>query len=213
MTEGGSGRPDDAAHNNLATAMGASSLLSSSTGRIVCLTLGLAALSGCDSLRSGLGLDRNPPDEFRVVSRAPLEVPGSFSLPPPSPGAPRPQEPTMTGQAASVVFGSGLPAGGSAGGMPGGSGETQLLARAGADAAQPDIRSTVNREAVAQIEENRSWIDSLIFWRDPLPPGTVVNPGAEAQRLRENEALGRPVTEGETPSIIRKRRAPLEGIF
>jgi hypothetical protein len=195
--------------------MGASSLLPSSTGRILCLALALAALSGCSGLRSSLGLDRNPPDEFRVVSRAPLEVPGSFTLPPPSPGTPRPQEPTMTGQAASVVFGSGLPAGGAAApaGSGGGSGEAQLLARAGADAAQPDIRSTVNREALAQIEENESWIDTLIFWRDPLPPGTVVNPGAEAQRLRENEALGRPVTEGETPSIIRKRRAPLEGIF
>ena len=192
-----------------------SSHLPSSTGRILCLALALAALSGCDSLRAGLGLDRHPPDEFRVVSRAPLEVPDSFTLPPPSPGAPRPQEPTMTGRAASVVFGSGLPAEG--GGTPArtgaGSGEAQLLARAGADAARPDIRATVNREAAARIEDERSWIDSLIFWRDPLPPGTVVNPAAEAQRLRENEALGRPVTEGETPSIVRKRRAPLEGLF
>jgi hypothetical protein len=41
----------------------------------------------------------------------------------------------------------------------------------------------------------------------------VVDPQAEQQRIEENQALGKPVTEGETPTIERKKRGLLEGIF
>lgn len=196
--------------------MGAFRILTSPYGRIACLALGLAALSGCSGLRSTFGFDRNPPDEFRVVARAPLELPGALTLPPPSPGATRPQEGTTTQMAASTLFGAaGGPAqpAGAGAGIAAGSGEARLLAQAGASQARPDIRSVVDREAVATVAADRSFIDRLIFWQDQMPPGTVVNPDREARRLRENAALGRPVTQGETPVIERKRRAPLEGIF
>jgi hypothetical protein len=52
-----------------------------------------------------------------------------------------------------------------------------------------------------------------VFWRDPEPYGDVVDPAAEQKRLQENAALGKPVTEGETPTIVRKQRGMLEGIF
>jgi hypothetical protein len=41
----------------------------------------------------------------------------------------------------------------------------------------------------------------------------VVDPQAEAQRLRENQALGKPVTDGDTPIIRRRKKGALEGIF
>ena len=47
----------------------------------------------------------------------------------------------------------------------------------------------------------------------PVPPGTAVDAGKEAQRLRENTALGRPATEGTTPVIKRKKQGWLEGLF
>src|SRR5205085_2157135 len=50
-------------------------------------------LAGCgDSVTRTLGLVRDAPDEFTVTTRAPLAMPPSFELPPPQPGAPRPQE-------------------------------------------------------------------------------------------------------------------------
>ena len=49
-------------------------------------------LSGCDSIRQMVGLDRRGPDEFAVESRAPLTIPPDFELRPPAPGASRPQE-------------------------------------------------------------------------------------------------------------------------
>ena len=52
-----------------------------------------------------------------------------------------------------------------------------------------------------------------MFWRTPEPYGTVVDPAAEAKRLQENQALGKPVTEGQTPIITTRRKGLLEGIF
>jgi hypothetical protein len=52
-----------------------------------------------------------------------------------------------------------------------------------------------------------------MFWGTPTDYGIVVDPVQEARRIHENQALGQPITEGETPTIERKRRALLEGIF
>jgi len=45
-------------------------------------TVGLA---GCNSTRSALGMTKVTPDEFRVVTKAPLVVPPDYSLRPPAP--------------------------------------------------------------------------------------------------------------------------------
>jgi len=62
----------------------------------IALTAGLAALggslAGCQSAAAALGMTKVVPDEFRVVTKAPLTVPPDYSLRPPAPGEPRPQE-------------------------------------------------------------------------------------------------------------------------
>jgi hypothetical protein len=55
--------------------------------------------------------------------------------------------------------------------------------------------------------------NKILFWQTPPPPGTVVDAKAEQQRLQENAALGKPLTQGPTPVIVRRKRAMLEGIF
>jgi hypothetical protein len=92
-------------------------------------------------------------------------------------------------------------------------GETALLAHAGAGRADPTIREAVDRESTQLVEADQTLLDKLIFWRKPEEPGTVVDPQREQQRIRENAALGRPASEGDTPSIKRRKRAPLEGLF
>ena len=52
-----------------------------------------------------------------------------------------------------------------------------------------------------------------MFWRKTPPPGIVVDPEKEAQRLRENAALGQSQETGDTPIVQPKKRAFLEGIF
>jgi hypothetical protein len=246
------------------------------------------ALGGCSGIRDSLGIGKHPPDEFQVVSRAPLSMPPDFNLRPPQPGVPRPQEGTARDQAQSAIFNAGAqPATGEAGApavsaaptvpvqqdtldagaptlatvngpaasstaapaistfsgsmaatpaptpatpsaapAPGAaapqlaattgsvsSGEAALLQRSGAEKADPGIRQTVDLETKQIREADTSFIDRLIFWQKTPEPGVVVDPAKEQQRLQENAALGKPVTEGETPVIERKRRAWLEGIF
>ena len=187
------------------------------------LLAGSLALGGCADTRKAIGWDKSPPDEFRVMTRAPLSMPPDFGLRPPQPGAPRPQEGTTTDQARNAVTGGRTPprtagtgpAAATAVQRQGGrsNGEEALLSRAGADRIDPTIRATVDREARAMADADRSFTDRLIFWRQPDPPGTVVDPQREQQRIRENQALGRAPTDGDTPIIRRRQRGLLEGLF
>src|SRR3546814_10759236 len=64
----------------------------SMTARLL-IVAGLAlAVSACGGFRENLGLTKQSPDEFRVVSRAPLTLPPDYNLRPPAPGAPRRSE-------------------------------------------------------------------------------------------------------------------------
>ena len=60
-------------------------------------------LAGCQSTQKALGMSKVVPDEFRVVSKAPLAVPPDYALRPPTPGAPRPQDGTTRDQAAQIL--------------------------------------------------------------------------------------------------------------
>jgi hypothetical protein len=177
-----------------------------------CLALlaGLA-LSACSDTRKALGYDKAPPDEFRIVSRAPLSLPPDYALRPPQPGASRPQEQSSQDQARQALLGNNaprqtIPPGASAG-------EAVLLSKVGAPRTDPRIRELVDRESTAIADADRTFFDRLVFWQKPPEPGSVVDPQREAQRLRENQALGRSVTDGDTPTIRRRKKGALEGIF
>jgi len=185
--------------------------------RALCAVALLVALGACEGIKNQLGLSKSVPDEFRVVSRAPLSLPPEFTLRPPEPGATRPQEGTTVNQARSAVFKA---PGQEATGLEPTSesdrrtrGERALLMSAGADRAQPGIRQSLNSETQDINEANADFIDDLVFWRAAQQPGVVVDPEAEAQRLRTNAALGRPSTSGQTPTIERKKKAIFEGLF
>jgi hypothetical protein len=183
-----------------------------------------AGLGGCSETQKAFGLTKNPPDEFQVVSRAPLSLPPNYTLVAPAPGAPRPQEGTARDQARNAVFGAqngqiasvppALAAGDAGGVSPDATpGEQALLQSAGAVGVSPQIRQEVNAETQTAIEQDQSFMNKLIFWRKPDEPGVVIDPAKEQQRLQENAALGKPVTEGQTPVVITRKKALLEGIF
>lgn len=191
-----------------------SSALSFPRTRLPLIGLALAALTlaGCSDVRRSIGLDRQSPDEFSVVSRAPLTLPPSMQdLPKPRPGAARPQDTTPTQAAAGAVFGSAARGAKTTGST---AGEKSLVAQASArDGIDPNIRAKVDQETTQLIVADKSWIDSLLFWQTQEPPVSVVDPGKEQQRLREAQAQGKPVDGAATPTIERKRKAPLEGLF
>jgi hypothetical protein len=171
-------------------------------------------LSGCSEARRTLGIEKTPPDEFNIVSRAPLSMPPDYSLRPPQPGVGRPQEVAPRQQARQTVFRAGEQQASLSSRRAGRSdAEAAFLNRANAADADPNIRAVVNEETTRLVEAENSFVDRLVFWRKPEPAGTVVDPQKEQQRLRENAALGKAPSQGEVPTIQRKRRALLEGLF
>ena len=175
-----------------------------------------SAAAGCSNYRETLGLAKNPPDEFRVVSREPLTMPPEYKLRPPEPGADRPDSRSARQQAEQTVFG-GDGENGTADDFSGSSGmsdgEKAFLSKAGAQNANPDIRQLVARESDKLEAASTNFVDRLVFWQETRNPAEVVDPDEESKRLRENAALGKGVLEGETPTIERKERGFLEGIF
>jgi Protein of unknown function (DUF3035) len=181
----------------------------------------LLALSGCGGgVKQALGMTKHSPDEFLTVAHAPLTLPPDYSLRTPVPGAPRPQEGSASEQGETALyannggtaptFASSYDASNDAAQS---SGEVALLQNAGAAGIDPGIRAQIDTETAAQIERDKSVIERLVFWRTQEPYGIVVDPAAEAQRLQDNQALGKPVTEGETPVVTPRKKGALEGIF
>ena len=181
---------------------------------------GLAAvvLSGCVLFD---GSRRSGPDEFGVVTRAPLSQPPDYALRPPRTGAQRPNEVSPREEArgqllnvssrngdSSIAGASGAGGANGANGLKGATGtsgagaadtmtrgEQALLKSADALNVDPDIRVQVDRES-GRVKEDDSLVDKLVFWRAKEPPvGKTIDAKSEADRLNRNAALGVPPTE------------------
>ena len=171
-------------------------------------------LGGCSAFENLGGGKKVSPDEFRIVSHSPLTMPPNAELRPPRPGEPRPQE-TSTADQAREALSPTLAARNVAPDAKvvrsGDASEQALVAKAGAGG-DPNIRSQVNRDTRTIDDSNKGFIDSLIFWQDKGPSGTIIDPEKEQQRLRDAQATGQPST-APTPKIVRRQRGLLEGIF
>ncbi len=174
------------------------------------LAIGLSACNG-DELSRTFGITRDTPDEFTVTTRAPLSMPPDFALRPPRPGAPRPQEETAPQAAEAALVPQSALAGSQTGDTS--AGQQALVAAAGPPA-PANIKARIDQEASLD-QPSESLVDRLEFWKKPPLPGVVVDPTKEAQRLRQNAALGQSVETGDTPIIQRQQQSTglLNGLF
>src|SRR3989339_1871718 len=172
------------------------------------LVLTLAAttmLAGCDSARKALTQTKAAPDEFEVYTRAPLTMPPDYGLRPPSDGKTEEAGVISTkDEARRVLLGSSnatatQPIQAST------PGTTVLLSMAGAERVEPGIRDIVERETSAYAKEDVRFLESLMYGDEANGTGSVVDPLNESKRIQENQALGKPITEGETPMIEEKQ--------
>jgi len=63
----------------------------------------------------------------------------------------------------------------------------------------------VDQESSVMAEEDQLFLNKLIFWADDKSqPGVVVDAKKENQRIMSNDALGKPINDGETPKVTRK---------
>ena len=165
------------------------------------LLIGAAGLAGCDSASRALGVAKVTPDEFRVVTKAPLTLPPDYSLRPPAPGEPRPQE-LQPESAARLALTQQRE------GEVRSDGEKLFVARAGADKADPLIRYVVDDEFGNVAHKDKGFADWVMFWKkgqpsapapalgDPNTPAPI-DPAVEEQRLKS-------LTGGQTVVIARK---------
>ena len=132
------------------------------------------------------------PDEFRIVTKAPLVVPPDYSLRPPAPGEPRPQELQPESAARVALLGQREAEIRT-------DGEKLLAAKAGADKADPLVRYVVDDEFGDIAHKDPSFADRVMFWKKNAPaPATGVqtataagantaaplDPKVEAERLK-----------------------------
>src|SRR4051794_28897845 len=135
-------------------------LRSMSVNRVIAAAALIAAagLAGCQSTRNALGMTKVTPDEFRIVTKAPLVMPPDYSLRPPAPGEPRPQELQPESAARTALLGQREAEVRS-------DGEKMLVAKAGADKADPLIRYVVDDEFGDVAHKDKSFADRVMFWR------------------------------------------------
>lgn len=180
-----------------------------------CFVLLPLLLGACESddVQKTLGLNREAPDEFIVVSRPPLSLPPEFTLRPPRPGE-APRGSAADEQARSLI--TGKPAASVADpvmleaptvntavtpvtrndALSGGA--ANLLRRAGADSGDEGIRAQLSNDAAtpADTSNAESLLDKITGAEKNEP---TVDAEKEAERLRSNKDSGKALTDGEVP--------------
>lgn len=154
--------------------------------KIVCMmgVVGALTLGACsDDTKKDLGLVKEAPDEFAVVTRAPLVVPPDYALRPPRPGAARPMEISTKDQARQTIFGvqdvddSGVAKSQAV------LKEDGFLGKLGLEKTDPNIRNTVDTETP---EDTRTTAEKLLFLKsDKDALGSPIDPNEEFERLKE----------------------------
>src|SRR6202012_70552 len=133
-----------------------------SFNRVFAIAAGMTVLgmglAGCQTTAKALGMTKVVPDEFGVVTKAPLTVPPDYSLRPPTPGEPRPQELQPESAARVALLGQRE-------GEARTEGEKLLVSKAGADKADPLVRYVVDDEFGDIAHKDKGFADKVMFWK------------------------------------------------
>jgi hypothetical protein len=152
---------------------------------ILCTALSTILLAGCgQGVKKSLGLERNNPDEFAVIERAPLTLPPNYDLVAPQPGAPRPQEASSTNTARGLILRSETSAPKAQAGLSGA--ENALLNKAGATSADPNIRKELFQDKEVNEDPNRPVIEKLGL-KGSAEKGKALNATEENARLKQKK--------------------------
>jgi len=140
-----------------------------------------SVLSGCGGLRDALGGGKAPPDEFTVVTAAPLIVPPDYNLRPPQPGAASRNTQDPAAQARAALYSETPEAAAAAMGSTYSDGEKTLLARSGAANVDPSIRQTISTETGYESSDPNLTDRVLSGSSAPAPAPDAATPAPAAQ--------------------------------
>jgi len=130
--------------------------------RTTCLFSALASVAliatGCASTSRALGLEKSAPNEFNILTKAPLVIPPEYNLRPPAIGASSADNNYTQKSAREALLGSIDDAEPS-------NGEIALMAKAGVNRANPEIRLEVDGSNSVE-RKSEGFTDRLLFWQN-----------------------------------------------
>lgn len=182
--------------------------------RIYPLLLGVLTACEAGGVQETLGINREAPDEFVVVSRPPLSVPPEFDLKPPTPGAISPHESTRH-RAKGAVLRNKKPdtaVEGVSVSDASSSADAVFFGKLRVDDANPEIRQILGVDITKKPDTSgaKTLLEKLNASPTEQP---VVDAKKETERLRKNKKEGKSVTEGETPTMEKQNKGILDAIF
>ena len=171
------------------------------------LTIGAAAAlavsaGGCtNGMRKALGVEKVAPDEFKVVTQAPLVIPPDFNLRPPEPGEARPQDLAPAAAARSALLGPEFT-------TPMSAGERGLVmqATAAAGGTEQDIRTQVDLESADVSKKSPGFADKVMFWSDKGPKTSAGGQPAALDSQSEADKLAGDASTGGKPVVIEPKK-------
>jgi hypothetical protein len=142
------------------------------------LSLGFS-LIGCESLRQATGAAKLPPDEFTVLTKAPLIIPPDYNLRPPQPGVASRNEVDADDQARTALFPANPATAAAALGGAYSDGEKLLLTKTNALSIDPNIRRSVTSD-VGQEDQGPAFAQRVLYEGAATPPAPRPNAAAPA---------------------------------
>ncbi len=160
--------------------------------RSTCLFAAFASAAmlatGCTSTSRALGLEKSAPNEFNILTKAPLIVPPEYNLRPPAVGASSAENNYSQRSAREALIGDIDDAAPSRG-------EIALMAKAGVNRANPEIRLEIDG-ANSVERKSDGFASRVLFWQNGQVVDAQGNPVPldaenEARRLESvNSATG-----------------------
>jgi Protein of unknown function (DUF3035) len=173
-------------------------IISPKISKFIALSLmsgAILSLGACASFKKVTGSEKITPDEFRVVTKAPLVIPPEFNLRPPRPGEARPLELRPDLQARSAVFGVQTGVGSS-------DGEKLLIEKMGAQNADPRIREVIDEESGSISHKDEGFANKILkFGKKDTQIANPVAAEAEAEALRQELKIINNATGGQEVTI------------
>lgn len=151
--------------------------------------------TACQSTTKALGLNSAAPNEFNILTKAPLVVPPEYNLRPPQVGASSAENNYSQQAARRALIGDIDEAEPTRG-------EIVLMTKAGVGRANQEIRLEIDGQNSVERKSD-GFTNRVMFWKDgavQLPTGGALDPEAEAKRL---ESI-RSATGGGEVKIMRK---------
>jgi hypothetical protein len=164
--------------------------------RMAALAALAIALCGCQTIRDAAGVTKQPPDEFAVVTKAPLVIPPDYELRPPKPGAAPTTQTSPTGAAEAALYNDDAS---NPDNITGNYSQVEkvLLAQTGAANADHSIREQIASDEKAMQGSDEGFTEKLLFGS---PTDTSDKPvDADAENQKASDAKTGTPTAASTP--------------